>query len=208
MLLKIYEDNPSSRHIKQAADTLREGGIIIYPTDTIYALGCDLYNLKAIDKLAMLKGLRREEARFSFICHDLSQLSDYTKPISNDLFRLMRQLLPGPYTFILDANNNVPKIVQRKRKQVGIRVPDNSITRAIVEMLGNPIMSTSIHDTDEIIEYTTDPELIYEKFRDQVDLVIDGGYGGNQPSTVLDCTGGEIVVTRAGKGPVEDIMQK
>lgn len=206
MLLKLYEESPSARHIKRAADTLREGGIIIYPTDTIYAIGCDLYNTRGLDRLARIKGMKRNEARFSFICHDLSQLSDYTKPISNDVFRLMRSLLPGPYTFILEANNNVPKNVQRKRKQVGIRVPDNNITRAIVAELGNPIMSTSIHDTDEVIEYTTDPELIYEKFRDQVDLVINGGYGDNQPSTVIDCTGEEVIILREGKGPVEDIL--
>lgn len=206
MLLKLYEDSPNERQIQKVVEVLRNGGVIIYPTDTIYALGCDLHSIKAVERMARIKGIRKEEAHFSFICHDLSQLSDFTKPITNEVFRLMRSLLPGPYTFILEANNNVPKIVQRKKKQLGIRIPDNNIARAIVRELGNPIMSTSIHDTDDIIEYTTDPELIYEKFRDVVDLVIDGGYGDNQPSTIIDCAGGEIVVVREGKGPISEIL--
>lgn len=206
LLLKLYEDSPSPRHIKQIADVLREGGIVIYPTDTIYAIGCDLHNVKAIERLARIKGIRREDAKFSFICHDLSLLSTYTKPISNEVFRLMRSVLPGPYTFILEASNQVPKIVQRKRSQVGIRIPDNAIARAIVEELGHPVMSTSVHDPDEVIEYTTDPELIYEKYMDLVDIVIDGGYGDNQPSTILDCTGEEVIVVREGKGPVDHLL--
>jgi len=206
MLLKLYEESPSPRHIKKVAEVLAGGGVVIYPTDTIYALGCDLHNMKAIDRLARIKGIRKEDAQFSFICHDLSQLSDYTRPLSNDLFRLMRSLLPGPYTFILEASNNVPKIVQRKRKQVGIRIPDNAIARAIVEELGHPIMSTSVHDPDEVIEYTTDPELIYEKYQQLVDIVIDGGIGDNQPSTIIDCTGPRFEILRIGKGPVDDIL--
>jgi tRNA threonylcarbamoyl adenosine modification protein (Sua5/YciO/YrdC/YwlC family) len=206
LLLKLYEDSPSPRHIKQIADVLREGGIVIYPTDTIYAIGCDLHNVKAIERLARIKGIRREDAKFSFICHDLSLLSTYTKPISNEVFRLMRSVLPGPYTFILEASNQVPKIVQRKRSQVGIRIPDNAIARAIVEELGHPVMSTSVHDPDEVIEYTTDPELIYEKYMDLVDIVVDGGYGDNQPSTILDCTGEVVIVVREGKGPVDHLL--
>ena len=200
MLLKIHPDNPSLRHIKMVVECLNDGGIIIYPTDTVYGLGCDIYKSKAIDKVARIKGIKKEKANFSFICHDLSQLSEFTKPISNDVFRLMRNNLPGAYTFILKATNKVPKLFQSKKKTVGIRIPDNNIINEIVRELGNPVMSTSIHDDDEIIEYTTDPELIYEKYINLVDIVIDGGYGGNEPSTILDCTSDEITIIREGKG--------
>ena len=188
MLLKIHPDNPSTRHIKMVVDCLNNGGIIIYPTDTVYGMGCDIYKSKAIDQIARIKGIKKEKANFSFICHDLSQLSEFTKPISNDIFRLMRNNLPGAFTFILKATNKVPKLFQSKKKTIGIRIPDNNIIAEIVKTLGNPVMSTSVHDDDEIIEYTTDPEIIYKKYKKLVDIVIDGGFGGNEPSTILDCT--------------------
>jgi len=200
MLLKIHPENPSPRQIKTVVECLNDGGVIIFPTDTIYALGCDIYKSRAIDKVAQIKGIKKEKANFSFICSDLSQLADFTKPIPNEVFKLMRKTLPGPYTYILNANNNVPKIFQSKKKTVGIRIPDNNIPIEIIRLLGNPILSTSIHDDDEIIEYSTDPELIYDKFKNQVDIVIAGGHGDNNPSTIIDCTGDEIVVVREGKG--------
>lgn len=200
MLLKIYPDNPNQRQIDTVVECLKDGGVIIFPTDTIYALGCDIYKPRAIDRIAQIKGIKKEKSNFSFLCHDLSHLSDYTKPLTNDVFKLMKSTLPGPFTFILEANNKVPKILHRKKKTVGIRVPDNNIPIEIIRRLGNPIMSTSVHDEDEIIEYTTDPELIYEKYSNLVDIVIDGGYGDNEPSTIVDCSGDEIVILREGKG--------
>lgn len=200
MLLKIYPENPNPRHILTVVECLMDGGIIIYPTDTVYGLGCDIFKSKAVERIAQIKGIRAEKSNFSFICDDLSQLSDYSKPIPNEVFKLMRKNLPGPFTFILNASNNVPKLIQSKKRTVGIRIPDNNIPRVIVKELGHPIMSTSIHDEDEIIEYTTDPELIYEKYSNLVDIVIDGGYGDNEPSTVVDCTGFEPLILREGKG--------
>lgn len=200
MLLKIYPENPNPKHIRMVVECLLDGGIIIYPTDTVYGLGCDIFKSKAIERIAHIKGIKPEKANFSFICNDLSQLSDYSKPIGNDVFRLMRNNLPGPFTFILNASNNVPKLIQSKKKTVGIRIPKNTIPLEIVRELGNPIMSTSIRDEDEIIEYTTDPELIYEKYSNLVDIVIDGGYGDNEPSTVVDCTKDELLIIREGKG--------
>ncbi|MBP6978525.1 MAG: threonylcarbamoyl-AMP synthase [Lentimicrobiaceae bacterium] len=202
MLLHIHPENPSARQIKMVVDCLNEGGVIIFPTDTVYGLGCDIYQGKAIDRIALIKGIRKEKANFSFICHDLSNLADYTRPLNNSVYKLMKATLPGPYTFILNANSNVPKIFQSKKKTVGIRVPDNKIPVEIVRELGHPIMTTSVYDVDEVLEYTTDPELIHEKFKDLVDIVIDGGYGDNQPSTILDCTGEEIFVIREGKGKI------
>ncbi|MBK7211953.1 MAG: threonylcarbamoyl-AMP synthase [Bacteroidales bacterium] len=200
MLLKIYPENPDQRAIRKVVDCLRNGGIIIYPTDTIYGIGCDIFKSKTVEKIAELRGYKPGKSNFSFICHDMSQLSEFVKPIDNHTFKVMKANLPGPFTFILNANNNVPRHIQSKRKTVGIRIPDNSIIREIVRELGNPIMSTSVHDDDDILEYTTDPELIYEKFQDKVDIVIDGGYGGNIPSTVVDCTQDELEITREGKG--------
>ena len=191
------------RAIEWAVETLVEGGIIAIPTDTVYGLGCDITNVKAVEKIARLKGINIEKSNFSFVCSDLSHISDYTKPISNTVFKLMKKNLPGPFTFILAANNNVPRYFKGKKKTVGIRVPDNNIIREIVLELGNPIMSTSIRDEDEIIEYTTDPELIYEKYQEIVDIVIDGGYGELVPSTVVDCTGDAIEIVREGKGVLE-----
>lgn len=177
-----------------------DGGVIIYPTDTVYGLGCDIFKSKAVERIAQIKGIKADKANFSFICNDLSQLSDYSRPISNEVFKLMRKNLPGPFTFILNASSNVPKLIQSKKKTVGIRIPDNNIPLEIVRELGNPIMSTSIRDEDEIIEYTTDPELIYEKYKNIVDIVIDGGYGDNEASTIIDCTGSELLIVREGKG--------
>lgn len=203
MLIKIYPENPNDRDIRRVVDVLQNGGIIIYPTDTVYGLGCDITNTKAVEKIARYKNVSVEKSNFSFICSDLSHLSDFSRPVSNQLFKLLKRYLPGPFTFILEANSNVPKYFKGKKKTVGIRIPDNPIILEIVHVLGNPIMSTSIHDDDEIIEYSTDPELIHEKFKDIADLVIDGGYGDNIPSTIVDCTGEMPVVIRQGKGIFE-----
>jgi tRNA threonylcarbamoyl adenosine modification protein (Sua5/YciO/YrdC/YwlC family) len=200
--IKIYEENPNPKEIKRVVKILRDGGVIIYPSDTVYALGCDIKNNRAMERVAQLRGVKLEKANFSFVCEDLSNLSDYVKQIDTPTFKLLKRNLPGPYTFILPGNNNLPTVF-KKKKEVGIRVPDNSITRAIVQELGNPIISTSIKDEDEVIEYTTDPELILEKWDSLVDLVIDGGYGGNIPSTVIDLTGVEPIVIREGKGSLE-----
>lgn len=205
MLIKIYDENPNPRQIRMAADCLRNGGIIIYPTDTVYGLGADILSPRALERMAKIKGVKMEKADFSLVCHDLSQLSEYTRPIPNPVFKVMKKLLPGPYTFILNANNNIPRIFQHRKKTIGIRVPDNQVIRSIVMELGHPIANTSVHDDDEILEYTTDPELIHEKYENLVDLVIDGGYGDNVASTVLDCTSDEIVVVREGKGPITHI---
>lgn len=203
MLVRLFNENPNPREIRKIVEVLRDGGLIIYPTDTVYGLGCDITNSKAVEKVARWKGVKIEKANFSFICSDLSHLSDYSKPISNSVFKLMKKNLPGAFTFILEANNNVPKYFKGKKKTVGIRVPNNNIIREIVLELGNPILSTSIHDEDEILEYTTDPELIYEKYQDIADIVIDGGYGELEPSTVVDCSHDEIEIIREGKGVLE-----
>lgn len=203
MLLKIYPENPNERDIRRVVDVLQKGGIIIYPTDTVYGLGCDITNTKAVEKIARYKNVSVEKSNLSFICSDLSHLSDFSRPVSNQLFKLLKRYLPGPFTFILNANSNVPKYFKGKKKTVGIRVPDNLIILEIVRVLGNPIMSTSIHDEDEIIEYSTDPELIHEKFKDIADIVIDGGYGDNVPSTIVDCTDDMPVILRQGKGVFE-----
>jgi len=203
MLIKIYDKNPSEKNIRMAAKVLEDGGLVIFPTDTIYAIGCNVYSPKALERMARIKGVNPKNANFSFLFYDLSHLSEYTRPISNEVYKLMKRTLPGPYTFILEANSNVPKILGVKKKTVGIRIPDNPILLEILRELGKPIMSTSVHDDDEIIEYTTDPELIHERYENLVDLVIDGGHGDNQPSTVYDCSGEEIVLVREGKGEIE-----
>ena len=204
MLVKIYEENPNPREINKVVDVLRKGGIIIYPTDTVYGIGCDITNNKAVEKISRFKNIEVEKSNMSFICSDLSHIADYTRPIPNHIFKLIRRHLPGPFTFILNASSNVPKYFKGKKKTVGIRVPDNEIIREIVRQLGNPILSSSVHDEDEIIEYTTDPELIFEKFGSWVDLVIDGGYGDNIPSTVVDCTDDVPEILRQGKGELID----
>ena len=201
-LLKIYPENPNPKAIQNVVDVLKKGGLIIYPTDTVYGLGCDITNVKALDRIAKIKGVKLERSNFSFICHDLSNLSDYVTQIETPIFKLLKRTLPGPYTFILPGANSLPYPF-KKKKTVGIRIPDNSVALNIVEALGNPIVSTSIHDEDAILEYTTDPELIHEKWSSKVDLVIDGGYGDNQPSTVLEVMGSEITIVREGKGTID-----
>jgi len=203
MYLKIHPENPGQRQIRRVSEVLHKGGIIVYPTDTVYAFGCDILHHKAVEKIARLKGIRASQANFSFIFSDLSQLSDYTRLVSNTVFKMMKAYLPGPYTFILPARNNIPRIFQSKKKTIGIRIPDNQIPLEIVRELGHPIMTTSIHDDDKLIEYTTDPELIWDKYKTQVDALVDGGYGKNEPSTVIDCTGDEPVVLRQGIGSVD-----
>ncbi|MDQ3190973.1 MAG: L-threonylcarbamoyladenylate synthase [Bacteroidota bacterium] len=200
MLLKVHPDNPAPRHIKMITDCLRNGGVIIYPTDTVYGFGCDMNSMKAAERICMIKGLKPEKANFSFIFHDLSNLSDYTLQIDSNTFKLLKKSLPGPFTFILNANNKVPKLFKSKKKTIGIRIPDNLIPKEIVKELANPILSTSVYDPDEIIEYTTDPELIYERYKNQVDMVIDGGFGHNVASTIVDCTEGEPEIIRQGIG--------
>ncbi|MAN27287.1 MULTISPECIES: L-threonylcarbamoyladenylate synthase [Mesonia] len=198
-LIKIYEENPNPKEIAKVVEVLKNGGLVIYPTDTVYGLGCDITNNAALEKIAKIKGVKLDKANFSFICKDLSNLSEYAKQIDNSTFKILKRNLPGPYTFILPGGNNLPTVF-KKKKTVGIRVPDNAICQAIVSKLGNPIVSTSIKDDDEVIEYTTDPELIAEKWDKLVDIVVDGGYGDNVASTVIDLTEGEPEVIREGKG--------
>lgn len=201
-LIKIYNDNPNPKEIAKVVKVLQNGGIVIYPTDTVYGLGCDITKVRGLERIAKLKDVKLEKANFSFVCNDLSHLSDYVQQIDTAVFKVLKRALPGPYTFILPGNNNLPKVF-KKKKTVGIRVPDNNIARAIVEALGNPIVSTSIHDEDDIIEYTTDPELIFEKWQNLVDMVIDGGYGDNNASTVIDFSKGEVDIIREGKGSLD-----
>ena len=203
MLVRIYNDNPNPRHIRQIVDLLENGGVIIYPTDTVYAMGCDILATKTIERIARFKGLNPDNPELSLIFHDMSQLSEYTIIRDNIIFKLLKRNLPGPFTFIVTANNQIPKMFKNKKKTVGIRIPDNSIVLELVRELGRPIITTSIHDQDEVIEYTTDPELIYEKYRDFADAVIDGGFGNNEASTIVDCTGEEIEIVRQGLGVLE-----
>jgi tRNA threonylcarbamoyl adenosine modification protein (Sua5/YciO/YrdC/YwlC family) len=206
MLLEIHPENPDPRKIRMVAEALSGGGIIIYPTDTVYGMGCDIYENGSVEKIYRLKGLRAEKSNLSILCYDLSQLSDFAKPIDTPVYRVMRKALPGPFTFILKANSNVPKLFKSKKKTVGIRVPDNKICREIVKELGHPIVSTSIHADDQVIDYITDPEIIHEKYKERVDLVINGGFGGNRPSTVVDCSEGDFVIKRQGLGNLEDYL--
>lgn len=203
MYLEIHPDNPEPRKIAQAVEIIRKGGVVIFPTDTIYALGCDLNNTKAIEKVCRILGKKPERANLSLICADLSDMSSYSAPINSTVFRLMKHCLPGPYTFILRSSRLVPKLFQSNKKTVGIRVPDNNIIRSLLQQLGNPLVSSSVHSEDEIIEYLTDPQEIYEKFENQIDLMIDGGTGDNQASTIIDCVDGEPVLVREGKGEVD-----
>lgn len=203
MLVRIYEENPNPKKLRQMAELLENGGIIIYPTDTIYAMGCAITSRKAIEKLARFKGLNPGNPDMSFIFHSMSQLAEYTVIHDNNIFKLLKRNLPGPFTFIVQANSQIPKLFMGKKKTVGIRIPNNNIVLELARELGKPILTTSIHDSDEIVEYITDPELIYEKYRDFADAVIDGGFGKNDASTVVDCTGDEILIIRQGLGILE-----
>lgn len=204
--IRLYEQNPDPKRVRQIVEVLRNGGVIIYPTDTVYGMGCDITNQRAIEKICKIKGINPKKHNFSFVCADLSNIAQYTRVITKPVFKMMKKGLPGPFTFILEASSMVPKILHSNKKTVGIRVPDHSIPKAIVEELGQPILSTSIRDEDDVIEYSTDPELIFEKYQHLVDLVVDGGYGQNVASTILDCTGDEVVVVREGLGQLEDIL--
>lgn len=205
-LLRIHEQNPEMRKIGKVVDILRNGGIVIYPTDTVYGIGCDLHNKKGVEKLLSLLGLKPNKLKLSFICHDLSQVSHYTRPISTHVFKILKKALPGPFTFLLDANNEVPKILNISKKIVGIRIPQNNITLAMVEELGNPIISASIKDEDEIVQYTADPEIIFARYKKKVDAVIAGGLSGVEPSTVIDLTEGDINLIRQGMGDIENLL--
>jgi tRNA threonylcarbamoyl adenosine modification protein (Sua5/YciO/YrdC/YwlC family) len=200
--IKIYNENPNQKEIDKVVKVLQNGGLVIYPTDTVYGLGCDITNTKAIERIAQIKGIKMEKANFSFVCNDLSHLSDYVKQIDTPTFKILKRALPGPYTFILPGSKNLPKAFKNK-KTVGIRIPDNLIIRTLVKALGNPIISTSIKDDDDVLEYTTDPELIFEKWQHIVDIVIDGGYGDNLGSTIIDLTTEQPTILREGKGSVE-----
>jgi tRNA threonylcarbamoyl adenosine modification protein (Sua5/YciO/YrdC/YwlC family) len=200
MFLKLYDENPNRKILDQVVNILREGGLVIYPTDTIYAMGCDALCTRAVERICDIKGIDPRKHNLSIICYDMSNISDYAK-VSNAAFKLMRRYLPGPYTFILPTTHNLPKIYKNK-KEVGIRIPDNNIVRELVKSLGNPVLTTSVHDDDEVIEYCSDPELIYEKYSSMVDVVIDGGYGSVEPSTVIDCTTDDFSIVRQGKGEI------
>jgi tRNA threonylcarbamoyl adenosine modification protein (Sua5/YciO/YrdC/YwlC family) len=202
MLIRIHPVNPDPRQVAKALEVLRDGGVIIYPTDGVYAFGCDVYKSKAVERIAQLKGIKPEKADFSFVFDDLSRITEFARPVDTPVYKLLKQCLPGPYTFILNANNSVPKLFKNNKRTLGIRIPDNPICRLLVSELGNPIISASVHDEDEILEYTTDPELIHERYRDMVDLVIDGGYGALVPSTVIDCSSGLPELVRQGAGEV------
>lgn len=203
MLIKLYDKNPDPLLIDQAVEVLKNGGVIIYPTDTVYGIGCDITKARAIERIARIKKVKPEKANFAFICSDLRHLSDYARQVDNNTFRLMKSHLPGPYTFILHASHNVPRVLKHNKKTVGIRIPENNIILEIVRKLGHPILTTSVKDDDEIMEYSTDPEMIYDTFKDQVDLVIDGGYGGILPSTIINCTGSEPELIREGLGEID-----
>lgn len=200
MLISLFVDNIDDRKIEQAVKILRGGGVVIYPTDTVYTLGCALSSNKGLERVARLKNIKIEKAKFSIVCSDLSHMTDFSMPVSNPVFKLMKTLLPGPYTFILEGNRNIPRIFESNRKSIGIRVPNHPIATRLVQALGEPLISTSIHDEDELLEYSTDAERIDEKWGDKVDLIIDGGPGGFLPSTIIDCTKGGIEIVREGKG--------
>ncbi len=203
MLLKINPDNPEGRKIRQVMESLDKGGVIIYPTDTVYGIGCDIFNQKAVEKVCRIRGLDPSKAMLSFICKDISQVSEFSAPIDNSTFRVMKKNLPGPFTFVLKSNNTVPKILKNKKRTIGVRVPHHNIPLQIVEQLGRPLLTASLKSDDEILEYFTDPQDIFEDFKKLVDIVIDAGPGGNQPSTVIDCTGDLPEIIRTGIGELE-----
>ncbi|MFL5728698.1 MAG: L-threonylcarbamoyladenylate synthase [Cytophagaceae bacterium] len=202
-LIKIHPDNPQMNRVGEVVEVLRKGGIIIYPTDTVYAMGCDIHHQKAVERLCRMKNLNPAKANLSFICYDLSHISEYTRNLPNPVFKVMKKALPGPFTFILNAGNKLPKILDTKKNTVGIRIPDHNIPRTLVRELGNPIATTSVKDDDDILEYPTDPEVIFDKYQNLVDVVIDGGFGNNTPSTMVDCSNGEFEVVREGLGDIE-----
>jgi tRNA threonylcarbamoyl adenosine modification protein (Sua5/YciO/YrdC/YwlC family) len=206
MLIYVPPENPNSTNLRIVLECLRDGGVIIYPTDTVYGIGCDIYRPEAVERICTIKKINPKKANFSFICYDLSHISDFTKHIDTPIYKLMNKTLPGPFTYILQANNKVPKLFKSKKKTVGIRIPDNDVCREIVKELGNPLMSTSIRDEDDIVEYTTDPEIIYENYKNFVDVVVHGGYGKNEPSTVVDCSDGNITIIRQGFGNLDDYV--
>lgn len=203
MFLKLYPDNPNPRYVKMILECLEDDGLVIFPTDTIYAIGCSMKSTKALERMARIKGVKKEKANFSFIFHDLSMLSEFTKPINNDVFKMMKRNLPGPFTFIVEANNNIPKLFKNNKKTIGIRIPDQPIITNIVRELSYPIITTSVMDEDEISGHLTDPEDIFDAYKDKVDIIIDGGFGDKVESTVVDCTDNEIVILRQGKGILE-----
>ena len=206
MLLRIYPKNPNPKEIKKVVDCLKNGGVIIYPTDTVYGIGCDVNNKKAMERVCRIKGLDLKKHNLSFVCYDLSHIAAFTKQLTTSTYKLMKKTLPGPYTFILEANNSIPKLFKNSKKEIGIRIPDNNIPREIVKELGNPIATTSVKDKDMLIEYSTDPELIYEHFNKLVDIVIDGGYGEAIPSTIVDCTNNTPEIIRKGKGDITPFL--
>ena len=204
MLLRVHPENPAPRHLKMNIERFEKGGVVIFPTDTIYGMGCSILHIRTVDRIAQIRGEKKTQANYSFIFNNLSMLSEFTAPLDNSVFKLMKRNLPGPFTFIVEANNNIPKLFHNKKRTVGIRIPDNKVIHAIIDELGHPILTTSIHDEDEIVEYSTDPELIHEKYKDRVDLVIHAGYGDNEASTIVDCTSGAIEILRQGKGILEE----
>lgn len=203
MLIDIHPKDPDLRRISQIVDVLKDGGVIIYPTDTIYAIGCDAFNKKALEKVARIKNMDLKKANFSFVCSDLKHISKYTKNISTQDFKILKKNVPGAFTFILPANNSIPKLLKNKKKTVGIRVPNNNICKMLVEELGSPIISTSVISDDEVLEYITDPELIYENYQNQIDIMVNGGYGENVASTIVDLTNSEIEIIRQGLGQLD-----
>jgi tRNA threonylcarbamoyl adenosine modification protein (Sua5/YciO/YrdC/YwlC family) len=206
MFIELFPHNIDMRKMKQIVECLRDGGIIIYPTDTVYGMGCDVFNKSAVEKICKIKKVKVEKMNFSFIFNDLSHISDYTLNVDTPTYKLLKRCLPGPYTFILKANNSIPKLFKNNKRTIGIRVPNNPIPQMIVQELGHPILTTSVHHEDDIIDYITDPYAIYERYENLVDMVIDGGIGGYKPSTIIDCTGDAPVVTREGIGETEGIL--
>jgi tRNA threonylcarbamoyl adenosine modification protein (Sua5/YciO/YrdC/YwlC family) len=203
LFLEIHPDNPQEKFLKTIVECLKDGGVIIYPTDTVYGIGCDIYKTRAVERVCKIKGIKPEKSNFSLICYDLSHISDFTKHVSTPIYKVMRKALPGPFTFILEANSSVPKLFKHKKNTVGIRIPNNNIIREIVRLLENPILSSSVKDEDELVEYTTDPELIYEKFQDKVDIIVNGGFGHNEASTIVDCSDDEFSIIRQGLGDLD-----
>ncbi len=206
LFLEIHPDNPQEKYLNTIVECLKDGGVIIYPTDTVYGIGCDINKTRAVERVCKIKNIKPEKSNFSLICYDLSHISDFTKHVSTPVYKVMRKALPGPFTFILEANSSVPKLFKHKKNTVGIRIPDNNIVREIVRLLEHPILSSSVKDEDELVEYTTDPELIYEKFQDKVDIIVNGGFGHNEASTIVDCSDGDFNIIRQGLGDLDQFL--